>query len=81
MVSLDDATAPIMQAQSIEDKGLNLIVLSYDTIYHAKTLILNLDRWSFCPQQLQITEIPSWILKSEDIDRRITHLYLTKHLH
>lgn len=44
MVSLDDATDPIMQAQSIEDKGLHLIVLSYDTIYHAKTLILNLDR-------------------------------------
>jgi hypothetical protein len=59
MVSLDDATDAIIQAQSIEDKDLHLIVQSYDTIYHAKTLILILVRRSFCSGQLQITEIPS----------------------
>jgi hypothetical protein len=41
MVSLDDAMDAIMHAQGIEDKGLHLIVLSYDTTYHAKKCNFN----------------------------------------
>jgi hypothetical protein len=41
MVSLDDVTDAIMQAQNTEDKDLHLIVLSYNTIYHAKTFNSN----------------------------------------